>query len=281
MRYAFLGWANLRQGGFMQFRKIILTAALCLGFGALAGCNDHDETAAADSADDPAAYSRPTTSPATGIATDDVDSSAKGMSPAVVGTVNRQNTMTDPSRRRHSPPLPASDVVATAPLDEGVTPVPDVPDNYSMPGSYALVVYFNPGHTDLNSRAKEQLKSFQGYIVPNATNKVFVAAWPDHSAAMSTVSSERLNRGDISLVQARLNSIKKAIGTSHDFVGYNMAESNNWLARTMRTRDAEMDSVFAKQDPAAPLRDDVSYFGARGGASKAVIILKAGNNTGY
>jgi hypothetical protein len=264
----------------MSCKNIAVAVALLVGFGGPLGCASHEKMAANKTADS-AAYSRPMTSPATGIATDDASMSTTKMSRATIGTVNRQNTMKDPSRRRHSPPLPASDVVTTpGPLYEGVTKVPDAPEGYSEPGSYALVIYFNPGHADLNRRAEDQIKSFQRYLVPDVANKIFVAVWPDHSAAMSTVSSDRLNRGEISLVQARLNSIKKAFGTGQDFVGYNMADSNNWLARIMRTRENEMDSVFSKQDPMAPLRDDVAYFTDRGGASKAVIIIRAGDYTG-
>jgi hypothetical protein len=55
---------------------------------------------------------------------------------------------------------------------------------------------------------------------------------------------------------------------------YNLAEGSNWLARTFRTPEAELDAVFAKKESGSLVREDFDLIHQNGGPSKAVVIFR-------
>ncbi|MBY0314748.1 MAG: hypothetical protein K2Q26_04475 [Bdellovibrionales bacterium] len=137
----------------------------------------------------------------------------------------------------------------------------------------SATVDFEKGSATLSPSEKQELRDLiTSTKAKNKIDKVSIAVWSDQ---------ERPVRGDLSaadrkLADQRKEAIKDAIEGIDDDLSvkaYSMAEGTNWLARTFNTRDAELDSVFAKKD-AEIRREDFKVFKNDGGPSKAVVVLK-------
>jgi hypothetical protein len=138
----------------------------------------------------------------------------------------------------------------------------------------SAVIDFSPGQSTLTSADTEEIRSLIKDAQANGKiDKIEVAVWSD---------KEHPVRGDLSaadkkLAEDRAENIKNALkmsGNTETVKVFNMADGSNWLARTFRTTEAELDSAFAKRD-AEIKREDFKMIKENGAPSKAVILVKS------
>jgi hypothetical protein len=67
--------------------------------------------------------------------------------------------------------------------------------------------------------------------------------------------------------------IKNELGIPATIDTYNMAESSNWLARTLNTRDAALKATVTKQTATPASHPEFQLIRDTGGPSRAVIVI--------
>lgn len=105
--------------------------------------------------------------------------------------------------------------------------------------------------------------------------QVTVAAWSDKNMPKQ---GEFLTDSDRSLAKSRIDAISDFIKSDMNTVDletYNMAENSNWLARTFKTSDSELKSIFSKKGAAAPVTNsEFQLIKNEGGPYQAVVVIQ-------
>lgn len=139
--------------------------------------------------------------------------------------------------------------------------------------SRSSTISFAMSVADLSFDAQAKLRELVAGLDKDAIDRIEIAVWSDQ--AFPKTGSD-LPKADRELADKRIDKIKDflkdtlSVGTVK---AYNMAETSNWLARTFRTDDAELKSVFSKEGTTPLVRDDFNHIVAEGGPSKAVAVL--------
>jgi hypothetical protein len=103
--------------------------------------------------------------------------------------------------------------------------------------------------------------------------KIEVAVWSDKQ----NPAKGDLSKSDRELAANRAihikEIIKKDIGHTRHIKVFNMAEGSNWVAKMLRTPQAELNSKFAKRGKDSLEREDFQIIKREGAPSKAVVIF--------
>lgn len=139
----------------------------------------------------------------------------------------------------------------------------------------AMVIRFEAGKNALSALDEERLRNLVAGIGADNIDRIEVAAWSDRSFPKKTSD---LPKADRDLASQRASKIESFLKSQLDISGmkvktFNMAETSNWLARTMRTEDAELKSIFAKEGGAQLNRVDFNYIAREGAPSRAVVVV--------
>lgn len=139
--------------------------------------------------------------------------------------------------------------------------------------SRTVTLSFQTSVADLSADGQAKLRELVAGIASGDIDRVEVAVWSDQAFPKT---GDDLPKADRDLADNRIDKVKDFLKDTLD-VGsvkaYNMAETSNWLARTFRTDDAELKSVFGKEGSTPVARDDFNHIVKEGGPSKAVAIL--------
>lgn len=137
---------------------------------------------------------------------------------------------------------------------------------------------FEPGSAAINPRDMEQLQTMvSSHSSGGGTSdqQLQVAVWSDKSLPMN---GKELPRADRDLAKKRIRAVQSALDNQAATVKtYNMADRSNWLARMFSTKQAELQSAFAKNESADVRREDFNLIRQEGGPSKAVVIFGSGD----
>lgn len=139
----------------------------------------------------------------------------------------------------------------------------------------STVVNFDPGHSDLSDAAKLRLRDIVTTLGVTDISRVEVASWSDKAFPKS---GPDLSKSDVDLADKRASSIENFLKKDLDLStlrirDYNMAETSNWMARTFRTDESELKSVFSKDSEAPVAREDFNIIMTEGGPNRAVIVF--------
>ncbi len=139
----------------------------------------------------------------------------------------------------------------------------------------SAVIRFSPGSADLNEATKAKLRDAVATIGLSNVARVEIASWADKAFPKAGPDLPRVDRD---LADKRLQQIDNFIRQELDISmlrtrTYSMAETSNWMARTLRTDEAELKSVFAKENQSPIAREDFNVILNEGGPSKAVVIF--------
>lgn len=137
------------------------------------------------------------------------------------------------------------------------------------------VISFEPRSAVLSEAQKTKLRNLVTSLGDDKIDRIEVAVWSDKAFPRAGTD---LSKADRDLAEARIKNINRVLTddtdiSRMDITNYNMAESSNWLARTFRTDDAELKSVFAKETRAPMHREDFNLIYREGAPSKAVLVL--------
>jgi len=137
----------------------------------------------------------------------------------------------------------------------------------------SVVLNFTKGQHDLTQMEQTKLGELISKIGMSNIDKVEVAAWSDKNFPKK---GKDLSQADVKLANERISAIQdylKTKLTSSKIQTFNMAESSHWLARALRTDQAELKSIFAKEASAPMAREDFNIIENHGAASKAVVVV--------
>lgn len=137
----------------------------------------------------------------------------------------------------------------------------------------SVVLNFALGSSQLSAQEQIKLQNIVSNVGADDIDKIELAAWSDKEFPRTGKS---LSKPDRDLVTARINTVKDFLKTNMtvpSVKAYNMAETSNWLARTFRTDDAEMKSVFSKDADVPMAREDFNTIVRNGVKSKAVVVI--------
>lgn len=138
-----------------------------------------------------------------------------------------------------------------------------------------IIIRFTPGQYTLSRADRTRL----GDLIESGNNnmhvdRVKVAAWSDHAFP---ANNQKLNDKDRAIAESRLQSIDRYLRNEYqisDIEGFNMAERSNWLARAFNTQDAELKSLFSKDNAGPISNDDFNIIKENGDAGSVVILIK-------
>lgn len=139
----------------------------------------------------------------------------------------------------------------------------------------SVVIRFPKGQAALSQEDQNKLRNLISSIGADNIERIEVASWSDH--AFPRTGSD-LPKPDRDLAEQRASRIHDFLKSQENISGmrikkFNMAETSNWLARTMRTEDAELKSVFAKEGTTPVNRADFNYIMKEGAPSEAVVVV--------
>ncbi len=159
----------------------------------------------------------------------------------------------------------------------------DVPMNRSAANSDAevdshhygrsVVVAFAIGSSQLRAGEQTKLQEVVNNVGADDIDKIELAVWSDKAFPRTGKS---LPKSDQDLANARIEKVKeflKAYMNSPSIKAYNMADASNWLAKTFRTDDAEIKSVFSKDASLPMAREDFNTIARDGAESMAVVVV--------
>ena len=137
------------------------------------------------------------------------------------------------------------------------------------------ILTFAAGKADLSDAEKAKLHEIVASIGADNLRRVEVAAWSDKAFPRS---GNDLPKADRDLADKRADAINDYLKKEDDLSfmrirTYSMAETSNWLARMFRTDEAELKSVFSKENEAPMAREDFNTILNEGGPSKAVVVF--------
>jgi hypothetical protein len=138
-----------------------------------------------------------------------------------------------------------------------------------------IVIRFAPGQYTLSRADRTRL----GDLIESGNNnmqvdRVKVAAWSDHAYPGS---SQKLSDKDRALAESRALSVDRYLRNEYqisDIESFNMAENSNWLARAFNTQDAELKSLFSKENSGPISNDDFNVIKENGDAGSVIILIK-------
>jgi|GEM_PF-3551744 len=103
-----------------------------------------------------------------------------------------------------------------------------------------------------------------------------IAAWSDR--ALPRTSGQKLSDADRDLAEKRADAIKSYLKDEQNVSTvdtYNLADDSNWLARTFKTSDSELRSVFGKKGSETPVtHSEFKVIQNEGGPSTAVVVIE-------
>lgn len=139
----------------------------------------------------------------------------------------------------------------------------------------SAVVTFNKGSSELSEASKEKLRHAVSTIGVDNISRVEIASWSDKNFPMTGTD---LPKSDKDLADKRADHINDFLKDQTDLSAlrirkYSMAETSNWLARMLRTDEAELKSVFAKEGETPMMREDFNVIKSEGGPSRAVVVF--------
>ena len=139
----------------------------------------------------------------------------------------------------------------------------------------SAVLTFTKGSTELTDAGREKLRHIVATIGVDNISRVEIASWSDKNFPMTGTD---LAKADKDLADDRSDKINDFLKDQTDLSTlrirkYSMAETSNWLARMLRTDEAELKSVFAKEGETPMMRDDFNVIKSEGGPSKAVVVF--------
>lgn len=139
----------------------------------------------------------------------------------------------------------------------------------------SAVINFESTSASLQDAEKTKLRHLINKVGISNVSRVELAVWSDKSFP---ANGEDLAATDQDLADQRIKNIKEFLKdglsvSSMRIASYNMTESSNWLARTLRTDDAELKSIFAKEAVAPMARADFNVMVREGAPSKAVVVV--------
>lgn len=137
------------------------------------------------------------------------------------------------------------------------------------------VIMFTKGSAELTDAGREKLRHIVSTIGVDNISRVEIASWSDKNFPMTGTD---LSKADKDLADNRADKINDFLKDQTDLSTlrirkYSMAETSNWLARMLRTDEAELKSVFAKEGETPMMRDDFNVIKSEGGPSKAVVVF--------
>jgi hypothetical protein len=136
----------------------------------------------------------------------------------------------------------------------------------------SAVLNFAPGKSQLTQADMDALDNLVNNAGRGNVDRIEIAAWSDKEFPKT---GNDLAKGDTDLADDRIDAIKDYVKNNlsvSSFKTFNMAETSNWLARTFRTDNAELKSVFSKDMSVPMAREDFNIIKNDGAPSKAVIV---------
>ena len=138
------------------------------------------------------------------------------------------------------------------------------------------IVTFDAGSAQLSDANKNKIREM---ILQSQAkmeiDRIAIAAWSDK--ALPKAGKNR-SKSDRNLADKRIEAITtyaKAVLSTANIKTYNMAESSNWLARQLKTSDAELKSIFSKKGSEAPVTNaEFQLIKNEGGPSEAVVLVQ-------
>lgn len=153
--------------------------------------------------------------------------------------------------------------------------------NQSYSGSMKSIPYVTITFDNKSAVLTESDKTALRGVVEKARNKgvlteVTVASWSDKVLPRQ---SQRLTDADRDLAIARSSVVadylKNVLLVKADVDTYNMAEASNWMARTFRTSDSELKSLFSKKGMQAPVTNaEFEVIKNEGAPCEAVVVIQ-------
>lgn len=145
-------------------------------------------------------------------------------------------------------------------------------------GFESTVITFESGQSTLYADDLTKIKNTLARAeAAGKVGVVEIAVWSDKDYPVSGA----LSKEDRQLADTRTYALKEALHkdlTAGKWIkAYNMADGGNWLTRTLNTSEAELDSVFAKDDSTSVGREDFDLIKREGGPGKAVVIVEVKN----
>lgn len=139
-----------------------------------------------------------------------------------------------------------------------------------------LTLNFEPDSATLSDSDKESLrKLITDAKAKGEISEVSIAAWSDKPLPPR---GEKLMDKDQELADNRAEAIEDFLDSELEVAEidtFNMAESANWVARTFRTEDAELKSIFGRRGADTPLtNEEFNLIRDSGGPSKAVVVVE-------
>jgi hypothetical protein len=137
----------------------------------------------------------------------------------------------------------------------------------------STVINFDKTSNAVTANDKDKIRDMINAVGANNIERIEVAVWSDKEFPKQNFD---LPDEDRELADQRATQLerflKNELMVPANVNTYNMAETSNWISRTMRTNDAELKSVF--EGNKAPLaRAEFDTIGRDGGPSKAVIVV--------
>jgi len=139
----------------------------------------------------------------------------------------------------------------------------------------SVTLMFDKGSANLSAASQESLRNLVTTIGMANISRAEVAAWSDKDFPRT---GSDLAKADRDLADQRVTKINDYLKSNLNFSAmniknFNMAETSNWLARTFRTDEAELKSVFSKEAVAPMARADFNVMVREGAPMKAVVVF--------
>ncbi|HTL13193.1 MAG TPA: hypothetical protein VL588_11935 [Bdellovibrionota bacterium] len=139
-----------------------------------------------------------------------------------------------------------------------------------------ITLDFRKGSSVLSSDDESKLRELVNKAQTGAKiDQMTVAAWSDKALPKE---GQKLSDADQRLAKGRSDAVymflKDQLNVPY-VATYNMAEDANWLAKTFRTSDAELKSLFGKKGTQTPVtNNEMKIIKDEGGPSKVVVLVE-------
>jgi len=139
-----------------------------------------------------------------------------------------------------------------------------------------ITLNFKKGSSVLSSDDESKLRELVNQAQTGAKiDQMTVASWSDKALPKE---GQKLSDADQRLAKGRSDAVymflKDQLNVPY-VATYNMAEDANWLAKTFRTSDAELKSLFSKKGTQTPVtNNEMKIIKDEGGPSKVVVLVE-------
>ena len=137
----------------------------------------------------------------------------------------------------------------------------------------SVVLNFENGSSLLRTEEQAKLRSIVNNVGPDNVDKIELAVWSDRAFPRKGKSLPKADRDLVDNRIVTVNEFLKTYMNSPSIKVYNMADASNWVARTFKTDDAELKSIFSKDASAPMTREDFNIIARDGAPCKAVIVV--------